>query len=857
VSNMQNKKLVMIITAFLMVTSTFAVLPALAAQPPIDTTTYYIGTIGQPRQCDPARAYDTASGEMIFNCYETLIFFASKPVVPATTTEITAQYIADLSQFAPQLATAMPTISADRLTWTFTIKSGIKFQPWVAANGTTISGQILTAADVEYTFERALVQDQSGAPTWMISLPLLGAMSPALISTNESVIGPLIDAAITSSGNTVTFHFAQSWPQTVMYQIFSQSWGGIVNKAFCIEHGCWNGTFYPGWRADYRRQPSSTYSPLDSYYAAKSKYSSASSVPAMCGTGPYKFTSWDKTTLTWREDRFDDYWGGWAGNHVNTIIEKGVAEWPTRKMQFLAGEFDLNAVPRANMYDLLDPTDPTAHTPIAGITLYYNAPALSNDVLFFEYTQDPSSPYVSKVPAGGTPTPDLFSNVHMRRAFCWALNFTSYLADAWFGEAVQPASWWVTGLAPDYENHTLEKFNENLANVEAELRAASFNGQSVWDTGFETYIPYNLGNDQRRIAAELIRDTIQSLNSKAGAGKFKVNVIGLDWPVILTDFEEFLLPTWMIGWLADFADADNFARPYMHSQGDFAYFQNYSDPHVDALIDGGILMADGPERNATYQELQLIYHQDAVSLPIMQAVGRRWQRDWVRGWYYNELYPGAYCYDIYKTVATPPQPVDVSSQGGSISAVGGTTLKVTPNGALMTPLTVTMGIHRVDTNNAVAAIFVIMALNRTNATGYSTIIGGADELVTLTLISPDFSTDLLWNETSVSGRVNSGTLNPGNYTLSGVVNVISSFAYDSNLANNIVVSGGGSVIVVRLTGDINNDGLVNILDISAAARAFGSKPGDARWNSVADVNADGVVNILDISIIARQFGQHV
>jgi len=49
---------------------------AMAQQPPVDTTTMYVGTIGWgPRRADPVRAYDTGSGELIFNVYDTLIFF--------------------------------------------------------------------------------------------------------------------------------------------------------------------------------------------------------------------------------------------------------------------------------------------------------------------------------------------------------------------------------------------------------------------------------------------------------------------------------------------------------------------------------------------------------------------------------------------------------------------------------------------------------------------------------------------------------------------------------------------------------------------------------------------------------------
>jgi hypothetical protein len=55
-------------------------------------------------------------------------------------------------------------------------------------------------------------------------------------------------------------------------------------------------------------------------------------------------------------------------------------------------------------------------------------------------------------------------------------------------------------------------------------------------------------------------------------------------------------------------------------------------------------------------------------------------------------------------------------------------------------------------------------------------------------------------------------------------------------------------------GDMNKDWVVNILDVTIAARAFGSRPGDGSWNQVADMNGDSVINIVDITIVAKAFG---
>ena len=59
----------------------------------------------------------------------------------------------------PDLAQAMPTISADKLTYTFTLRSGLKFQ----------DGTPITSKDVKYGIERIFAQDVlSGGPTYLV-----------------------------------------------------------------------------------------------------------------------------------------------------------------------------------------------------------------------------------------------------------------------------------------------------------------------------------------------------------------------------------------------------------------------------------------------------------------------------------------------------------------------------------------------------------------------------------------------------------------------------------------------------------------------------------------------------------------
>jgi hypothetical protein len=48
-----------------------------------------------------------------------------------------------------------------------------------------------------------------------------------------------------------------------------------------------------------------------------------------------------------------------------------------------------------------------------------------------------------------------------------------------------------------------------------------------------------------------------------------------------------------------------------------------------------------------------------------------------------------------------------------------------------------------------------------------------------------------------------------------------------------------------------------MLDLSTVAAAFDAKPTDPRWNPTADLDNNGIVNITDISIVAAEYGKQV
>jgi hypothetical protein len=52
--------------------------------------------------------------------------------------------------------------------------------------------------------------------------------------------------------------------------------------------------------------------------------------------------------------------------------------------------------------------------------------------------------------------------------------------------------------------------------------------------------------------------------------------------------------------------------------------------------------------------------------------------------------------------------------------------------------------------------------------------------------------------------------------------------------------------------DLNGDVVVDCKDFAIIRASFGKKTGQSGFDPRADVNGDGIVNILDLSAVARQ-----
>ncbi len=287
-------------------------------------TTFTYATIGDADTMDPALAYDTSSGEIIQNVYQTLVFYDGVAT----------------DKFVPALATEVPStenggISADGKVYTFKIRSGVKFH----------NGDEMTPSDVAYSFQRGLLQGGGVSPQWLLAEPFYGVgnqdvtalIDPALADDRENLLKAdpakltaaceQTKAAIVAddAAGTVTMTLAQPWGPFLA--TIAQSWGSIMDQKWVAANAGWDGSC-DTWA---------------NFYAMQSADDPISKI--MNGTGPFALDHWTQGTeivLT----RNDAYWGDPAA--LERAVVQIIPEWGTRFAELQAGDADVVDVPVEN-----------------------------------------------------------------------------------------------------------------------------------------------------------------------------------------------------------------------------------------------------------------------------------------------------------------------------------------------------------------------------------------------------------------------------------------------------------------------------------------------------------------------------
>lgn len=421
----------------------------------------------------------------------------------------------------PRLATEVPTlanggISEDGLTYLFKLRQDVDFHD---------TKYHMTAEDAAFSLYRLIEMDLPDGPAALVS--------QVLNTTGIETVGDY----------TLKLTLERPYPAFIYIMAYTAT--SVVCKDYVNRYG----GVIPGERNEHMDENA-------------------------MGTGPYKLREWVKGEHIILE-RFQDYWGGWDGDHVSTVVLKKDTERTSRELALLAGEADVAYIPvtyRGNV-------EGQSNIRILEKQLSFRMSFIGFNLNIHDHS-------------GTAPSADFFNNTELRQAFCYAFDYEQFVDDIMLGSGFQARGPIPNGMLGYDDNAPMYDFDLDKAED-------LFKEADVWDSGFELTTYYNTGNTLREDGLLLLENTLENLNPK-----FEITVQGLEWTSYLKKFQNKELSLFFLGWAPDYPDPDNYVHPFFHSEGHYPHFLSYNNPYMDELIEDASRELDPEFRQSLYSDIQ-------------------------------------------------------------------------------------------------------------------------------------------------------------------------------------------------------------------------------------------------------------
>ena len=430
------------------------------------------GASADPKTLDPAYVNDGESFRPIRQIFEGLVTTkqGGTDVVPA---------LAETWQPSP-----------DGITWTFNLRKNVKFQ----------DGTLFSAAAVCFSFDRwynfkGIQQSSSISYYWSTVFggfahnddPKLGVSlyKSCQAKDDNTAVFTLTSATSTFLSGLTLPAFSIASPDALKKYNADQIGGSASSPSFSSEFG----TAHP------------------------------------IGTGPYKFSSWnrnDKLVL----ERNDDYWGDKA--KLQRVIFKPIADGNGRRQALQSGEIQ--------GYDLVAPGD-IGQLRSAGFQIL-ERPAFNVGYVGFNQSKPP------------------MDNQNFRQAIAYALNRDA-LVKAKYPEGAE--------VATQFQPPSLFGWNQQVPNYSYDSTKAKqlLANSGVKDPTIEFWYPTGVSRPYMPDPAA----NFQAFKADLEVAGFKVVPKSAPWsPDYLSAVESGNAQMYLLGWTGDFGDPDNFIGTFFRQQ---------------------------------------------------------------------------------------------------------------------------------------------------------------------------------------------------------------------------------------------------------------------------------------------------
>ena len=446
----------------------------------------------------------------------------------------------------PNLAKSW-NISEDGKTFTINLREGVKFH----------NGNAFTAEDVIYTFQRAIGIGR---------IP-----GQKLVESNSWDSIKKIDK--------YTVEITTKQPAPTLMNYLAQTSYSMIDKDWALKHG---DEALEGDPASYVSNHTN-------------------------GTGPYELVEYEPREFL-RFKKFDDYWKGWEGKHVEEVRLNIVPEFSTRLMKLLGGKTDYIDIPKAHLGDVEGVED---------IVVDYTG--LDNYVLYIWFNTKE----------------EFLENKKVRQALNYSFPYEQVLSVA-FGDSVVRANSFLGKTTYDYPEgvtwykHDIEKAKELLE------EAGYGDGYSKTLTFY-----YDTGRPARKRTGLIWKQELKKLG-------IDIELQQRDWPVMaekvaVGDIQLYASGNW--GNLpASFEYARNFGSAAAGEGGGYSYISN---PEIDQLLEKVKVEADIERRKELFREIHERVKDLAPIICVNQNRAFQVYGSWLKG---VKTYPWGQIrfYDLHK-----------------------------------------------------------------------------------------------------------------------------------------------------------------------------------------------------------------
>ena len=538
--------------------------------------TLHLFAIEKIKGLDPILAEDQYAGDEVGRVYDTLLQYS---------------YLKRPFQLEPSLAEAMPTISADGLTYTIKIKKGVVFQDDPCFKATNGKGREMVAEDLIYSFKRVADPKLNSPGFWIFDGKILG-----LNEWREAAIkAGTTDYSSPVAGLAALDHY------TLVMKLTSRS-AQMLN---------------------YLAMPFASAVPKEAVDTYDKDF-----IGHPVGTGPFKLVEYNPASKvvwaknpTYRPDFYPTE-GEPADKAAGLLADAGkplplaervvvdiYIETQPQWLNFLAGKLDYTVIPKDNFGQAtVSKTELTPELKAKGLALdIVTAQEVTHE------TFNMLDPVVGK-------------NKLLRQALSLAIDKEKFNELFYNGRAIAaqtPIPPGLGGYDPNYKNpyrqFNLEKAKELLA------KAGFPGGQGL--APIDVISP----------ASSLDRQINEFYEKSFAAIGVKMKVDSYTWPEFLASIKNHKGQMWGWAWLADYPDAENFLQQfYSKNVSPGPNDANYINPEFDKLYEKSLTLADSPARSAIYKEMAMMVVEDAPWIYSAHRLTYHLRQPWLKNYKINE-----------------------------------------------------------------------------------------------------------------------------------------------------------------------------------------------------------------------------